>query len=154
MTRIPSFQWLSQAMNWRGGTWLGCGTGSHKAYGLPCHDAHPKPNGAGLFEVPFLWEQSLRQGSQGAAPGPNSHGLHGQRGSWSRVTCHQVTVAGREPRWAWVGAGEMLLPEAELPPRDTASKLQDSSADSVATQPLVCAVAPSSNIPNKRMSLS
>ena len=50
------------------------------------------------------------------------------RGEAGQVTRHQVTVTGKEPRWAWVGAGETMLPKAELPPRDTASKLQDSSA--------------------------
>lgn len=49
----------------------------------------------------------------------------------------------------------MMLPKAELPPRDTASKLQDSSAlCSLVLKPLVRTVAPSSNIPNKGMNLS
>lgn len=86
VTRIPSFQWLSQAMNWRGGTWLGCGTGSHKAYGLLAMMHIPSQMGQDSLRCPFCENRARGRVPQGAAPGHNSHGLHGQRGSWSSDT--------------------------------------------------------------------
>lgn len=154
MTQIPNFQWLSQAMNWRGhlaGLW------HWQPQGIwpPCYDTHLKSSGVGLFEVPFLWEQSLRQGSLGGSPWSQQLGTAWVEGKQVKWHATKLQWLGREPRRAWVGVGEMMLPKAELPPRDTASKLQDSSDPcSLVLKPLVCTDAPSSNIPNKGMSLS
>lgn len=56
---------------------------------------------------------------------------------------------------AGAGVGEMMLQKAELSPGEVTSKLQDCSTLSpLVLKPLVCTAAPSSNIPDKGISLS
>lgn len=124
VTRIPSFQWLSQAMNWVS-TWLGCGTGSHKAYGLLAMMHIPSQMGQDS-EVPFCENRARGRAPRGAAPDHNSHGTHGQRGSWPSDT--PPSHSDREPGWAWVGRVRCCCRKQSFLLRDTASKLQDSSA--------------------------
>lgn len=56
-------------------TWLGCGSGGHRAcrHSLPWCTSQMKW-GVGLFEGHFLWGQSLIQGSLGGIPTPQQSG--------------------------------------------------------------------------------
>lgn len=72
---------------------------------IPCHDAHPKWSGVGFFEVPFLWEQSLRQGSLGGIPGSQQLGTAQVERKQVKWHASKLRWLGREPRCRWSRGG-------------------------------------------------
>lgn len=73
----PQFSMVVTGYELEGGTWLGCGTSSHKAYGLLAVMHIPSQMGQDSLRCPFCENRAWGRAPQAAAPDHNSHGLHG-----------------------------------------------------------------------------